>query len=90
MHLFGKIHDQLNDNGIFVLEYQDAKSYNKSKRMTETTKENFKTIQLKPDDFLTLLRDEIGFRLINTIEPPNTSSKGFDRPIHILQKVELQ
>lgn len=83
--MFSKVYDQLKDGGLFILEFQELKSYAKSKRMTETTKQNYKNMQLKPDFFIDVLK-ELGFQLVNTVQPMMASSQGFERPIYILQK----
>lgn len=58
---FRKIHTVLRPGGVLLLEPQGWENYAKAKKLTPTLSETYKTLQLRPSEFPTLLRD-IGFK----------------------------
>jgi len=85
--MFKRIYLQLNNNGMLILEPQPIWSYKRKKALTETTLKNYNSIKFKPDQFKDyLLSSEVGFKSCETIDPPNHTSKGFQRPIYIFHK----
>ncbi|XP_022145083.1 probable RNA methyltransferase At5g51130 isoform X2 [Momordica charantia] len=86
--LFSKIWRLLRPGGMFVLEPQPWKSYETNYTVSETTKNNFRTIKLHPEDFQDILLDKIGFRTVEDLTPGLSESNagGFNRPIFVFQK----
>ncbi|XP_038878262.1 probable RNA methyltransferase At5g51130 isoform X2 [Benincasa hispida] len=86
--LFSKIWKLLNLGGILVLEPQPWKSYETNYSVSETTKMNFKTIKIRPEEFQEILLDKIGFRTVEalTLGLSDSNSGGFNRPILVFQK----
>lgn len=89
-NLFNKINRNLKVKGYFILEIQDAKSYSKARKQhgKEETKYTLKDLELKPDMFVNYLTEHCGFELVETLKPSSTT-KGFDRPIHIFRKTDM-
>ncbi|ESO06888.1 hypothetical protein HELRODRAFT_110926 [Helobdella robusta] len=83
---FKKMYKQLRVSGLLVLEAQEWSSYKKKKKLSDTIYQNYLSIQFKPDQFLDYLTNNIGFQLIDTLLPKHVQSKGFQRPIWIMQK----
>ncbi|CAH8382302.1 unnamed protein product [Eruca vesicaria subsp. sativa] len=87
INLFSKIWRLLNPGGIFVMEPQPWKSYEKNRRVSETTAMNYRTIVLRPEHFQDILLDKIGFRTVEDLTSSlSGASKGFDRQILAFQK----
>ncbi|CAF2138218.1 BnaA02g11410D [Brassica napus] len=85
--LFSKIWRLLNPGGIFVMEPQPWKSYEKNRRVSETTAMHHRTIVLRPEHFQEILLDKIGFRTVEDLTSSLSGvSKGFDRQILAFQK----
>uniref|UniRef100_A0A0A0LTI9 RNA methyltransferase n=1 Tax=Cucumis sativus TaxID=3659 RepID=A0A0A0LTI9_CUCSA len=86
--LFSKIWKLLNPGGILVLEPQPWKSYEANYSVSETTKMNFRTIKILPEDFQEILLDKIGFRTVEALNIglADGNSGGFNRPILVFQK----
>ncbi|KAF8052950.1 hypothetical protein N665_1483s0002 [Sinapis alba] len=85
--LFSKIWRLLNPGGIFVMEPQPWKSYEKNRRVSETTAMNYRTIVLRPEHFQNILLDKIGFRTVEDLTSSLSGvNKGFDRQILAFQK----
>jgi len=81
--LFLKAYDQLESEGIFILENQLWKSYRKKKNESERTKKNYVEIELRPHCFKSYL-EKIGFvHLISLMPEENEIKEGFDRPIMV-------
>jgi 7SK snRNA methylphosphate capping enzyme len=53
--------------GRFVFEAQPWSSYAKAARMSDTLKESYSTIKLRPDDFERILLKEIGFESLEKL-----------------------
>ncbi|KAL0730916.1 hypothetical protein Bca4012_027010 [Brassica carinata] len=85
--LFSKIWRLLNPGGIFVMEPQPWKSYEKNRRVSETTAMHHRTIVLRPEHFQEILLDKIGFRTVEDLTSSLSGvSKGFDRQILAFKK----
>ncbi|CAN7115190.1 probable RNA methyltransferase At5g51130 [Brassica rapa] len=85
--LFSKIWRLLNPGGIFVMEPQPWKSYEKNRRVSETTAVNYRNIVLRPEHFQNILLDKIGFRTVEDLTSSLSGvSKGFDRQVLAFQK----
>lgn len=85
--LFSKIWRLLHPGGILVLEPQPWQSYEKNRRVSETTAMNYRTIMFRPESFREILLDKIGFRRAEDITDGLSGSKaGFDRPIFVYHK----
>ncbi|KAF8109234.1 hypothetical protein N665_0100s0023 [Sinapis alba] len=73
--------------GIFVMEPQTWKSYEKNRRVSETTAMNHRTIVLRPEHFQEILLDKIGFSTVEDLTLSLSGArKGFDRQILAFQK----
>ncbi|KAG6860133.1 hypothetical protein C0995_015368 [Termitomyces sp. Mi166 len=57
---FRRVYDVLKPGGMFVLEPQGWETYAKAKRMNERLKKNAKQLEIRPDDFGSIL-GTIGF-----------------------------
>lgn len=86
MKLFWNIWELLKCNGLLIIEYQPWLSYVKNRNTSTQTKEIFPTIQIKPENFESLLVNEIGFEIVENRGTPLEEAKGFNRPILILRK----
>lgn len=90
MDLFKKVYRMLEPGGKFILEPQPWDSYKKKKNITETIKENFKSLEIKPTQFTEiLLGEEVGFLSYEqlTVDYPEDYPKGFaKRPILVFHK----
>lgn len=90
--MFKRIFQQLNPNGVLVLEAQDFSTYRKRSKLSEEILQNYKSVQLKPDKFESyLLSDEIGFAESWCIADKNIlmksgQTKGFLRPLQVFIK----
>ncbi|XVE98126.1 hypothetical protein REPUB_Repub03eG0078500 [Reevesia pubescens] len=85
--LFTKIWRLLHPGGIFVLEPQPWESYEKNRRVSETTASNYHSIMFRPDRFQEILLDKIGFRKVEDITSELSGTRaGFDRPIFAFYK----
>ncbi|KAJ4910008.1 putative RNA methyltransferase [Raphanus sativus] len=85
--LFSKIWRLLNPGGIFIMEPQPWKSYEKNRRVSETTAMHHRTIVLRPEHFQEILLDKIGFRTVEDLTSSLSGvSKGFDRQILAFKK----
>ncbi|KAK3210662.1 hypothetical protein Dsin_015368 [Dipteronia sinensis] len=85
---FANIWKLLRPGGTFVLEPQPWKSYEKNRRVSETTAINYSNIMFHPDQFQEILLDKIGFRRVEDISSGclSGSKTGFDRPIFAFHK----
>ena len=52
---------------------------------SQVTDANFKSIKLRPDSFQRDLQHNLGFKLLQILQP-TADSKGFERPIFIFEK----
>ncbi|XP_028654058.1 7SK snRNA methylphosphate capping enzyme [Erpetoichthys calabaricus] len=85
--LFRRIYLHLNPGGVLILEPQPWSSYGKRKKITENINKNYYNIHFKPDQFTAyLISPEVGFSSYELIGTPQSSSKGFQRPIYLFHK----
>lgn len=90
--LFKRIFKQLKQNGILILEAQPFNGYKKRSKISTEILQNYKSIELKPEQFEKyLLRDEGGFseswcmadcEVLKRTDLP----KGFHRPLQVFIK----
>lgn len=85
--VFKRIFKQLRAGGRFILEPQPLSSYHKF--CTAEHRENFRKMQLKPDDYPDYLTKEVGFRSCKLLAVAKHGEKGFQRPIYLLKKPNL-
>ena len=90
MKLFRLMHKLVICGGIVIFEYQPWKSYERNKNSSETTREIFPQIRLRPEQFEEILVNEIGFKIVERCGAPLEEAKGFKRPILIMSKTEDQ
>lgn len=92
--MFKRIFKQLHPNGILILEAQPFSNYKKRSKLTAEILKNYKSIQLKPEQFEAyLLSDEIGFSESwcisdNEILKQSNLPKGFHRMLQVFVKRE--
>ncbi|KAL6558427.1 hypothetical protein OROMI_018777 [Orobanche minor] len=80
--LFWRVWKLLQPGGIFILEPQPWSSYCNNRKVSEIATTNYKSIQIRPEDFQDILLDKIGFRRVENITTCLSGTKsGFDRPI---------
>ncbi|XVF49138.1 hypothetical protein PTKIN_Ptkin03bG0244200 [Pterospermum kingtungense] len=85
--LFAKIWRLLHPGGIFVLEPQPWESYEKNRKVSETTANNYRDIAYRPERFREILLDKIGFRKVEDLTSGLSGTRtGFDRPIFAFYK----
>ncbi|XVE70466.1 hypothetical protein DITRI_Ditri10aG0074600 [Diplodiscus trichospermus] len=85
--LFSKIWRLLQPGGIFVLEPQPWESYEKNRRVSETTASNYRSIMFRPERFQEILLYKIGFRKVEDVTSELSGTRtGFDRPIFAFYK----
>ncbi|CAB1333005.1 unnamed protein product, partial [Coregonus sp. 'balchen'] len=84
--LFHRVFRHLRPGGLFVLEPQPWITYGKRKKLTDSIFKNYHSIRLKPEQFSTYLTSEVGFSSYELIGTPNSSSRGFQRPIYLFHK----
>ena len=89
LQFFQNVFDLLAPGGIAILEYQPWKSYERNKNTSEITKRVFKTLSIKPEHFETILTESIGFSIIHRLGTPLQEAKGFNRPILVLSKPDI-
>ncbi|XP_058239715.1 7SK snRNA methylphosphate capping enzyme [Hemibagrus wyckioides] len=83
---FQRVYRHLRPGGLFILEPQPWNSYSKRKKLTEAIYKNYFSIQLKPEQFSSFLTSEVGFSSYELLGTPNSSTRGFQRPIYLFHK----
>ncbi|KAM4564281.1 7SK snRNA methylphosphate capping enzyme [Fundulus diaphanus] len=61
VRLFRRAYQSLSPGGVLILEPQPWSSYVHSKRASETTFRNFRTLRIRPEQFTSFLTDSVGF-----------------------------
>ncbi len=84
--LFRILHQLTAPGGRAIIEYQPWRSYVKNQKASATTMAVFQTLQIRPEDFETILTRDFGFRIEYRLGPPLAEAKGFNRPILVLVK----
>jgi 7SK snRNA methylphosphate capping enzyme len=75
--------------GLFILEPQPWRSYRaafRKQEMPEELKHVLPTLQIRPEQFARVLRQEVGFAHVEPLAPPAGSAEGFDRPLLLCRK----
>ncbi|KAK8592430.1 hypothetical protein V6N13_063008 [Hibiscus sabdariffa] len=84
---FSKIWRLLRPGGVFILEPQPWNSYEKNRKVSETTASNYHDIKYRPDFFREMLLDKIGFRRVEDLTSELSGTKaGFNRSIFAYYK----
>lgn len=92
VYLFLKAYSLLKPRGLFILEYQEWKSYQRKAHYTEAIAETFQGIRIHPEQFVSILQ-KIGMQLVSNrkvssnMELEHSETKGFNRPIAVFRKV---
>lgn len=81
VRLFKRAYRSLRPGGMFIMEAQPWSSYAHSKRNTETTFKNYKTIRLRPENYTSHLTSQIGFTSYRLL-----TQTGNLRPIYLFHK----
>ncbi|XP_069500989.1 7SK snRNA methylphosphate capping enzyme [Ambystoma mexicanum] len=85
--LFKRIYRHLRPGGIFLLEPQSWPSYGKRKNLTEAIYKNYCRIRFKPEQFTSyLVSPDVGFTRYELVGTPQSTTKGFQRPIYLFHK----
>ena len=92
MTMFRKCFALLEPGGRLILEPQPWSSYKKKFGVTETTKEHYKTIKLRPPQFSELLLNEIGFERMDELPVVYSSERPLgsftERPLLVFTKAK--
>ncbi|KAG7256389.1 hypothetical protein CRUP_002040 [Coryphaenoides rupestris] len=81
VRLFKRAYQSLSPGGIFILEPQPWSSYSHSKRTTETTYQNYRTLRLRPEDYSGHLTQTTGFTSYRLL-----THSGVQRPVYVFHK----
>ncbi|XP_029985474.1 7SK snRNA methylphosphate capping enzyme-like isoform X1 [Sphaeramia orbicularis] len=81
VRLFKRAYQSLSSGGLFILEPQPWSSYGRSKRMSELTLVNSRSVRLKPEQFTSLLTEGVGFTSYRLL-----THTGNQRPIYLFHK----
>ncbi|KAI9118988.1 hypothetical protein K1719_009663 [Acacia pycnantha] len=85
--LFAKTWKMLRPGGVFVLEPQPWKSYENSRRVSESTAINYHNMMFGPEKFQEILLDKVGFRTVEDVTSELSGTKtGFNRPVLVFKK----
>ncbi|XP_068443299.1 7SK snRNA methylphosphate capping enzyme-like [Clinocottus analis] len=79
--LFRRAYQSLSSGGLFMLEPQPWSSYCHSKRASEATDRNFRSLRLRPEHFTCYLTDNVGFTSYRLL-----THTGNQRPIYLFHK----
>lgn len=75
------------NGGRLILEAQPFTNYGRRKKLSQRIKDNYQSIQLKPEQFESfLLSDEIGFATCEYTGVTSHAHSGFQRPIQVFRK----
>ncbi|XP_026178218.1 7SK snRNA methylphosphate capping enzyme-like isoform X2 [Mastacembelus armatus] len=85
VRLFRRAYQSLSPGGLFLLEPQPWSSYSHSKRASETTHRNYRTLRLRPEQFTSYLTDSVGFTSYRLL-----THTGNQRPIYLFHKGPAQ
>jgi hypothetical protein len=86
LDFFHRLFHLLRVNGRLVLEFQPWKSYINNKGVNEKIKANFSSILIRPEQFESILVQQVGFVLEANLGPDLEQAKGFQRPIFVLRR----
>ncbi|KAF3698411.1 7SK snRNA methylphosphate capping enzyme [Channa argus] len=85
VRLFKRAYQSLSPGGLFILEPQPWSRYSHSKRASETTYRNYRSLKLRPEQFTSYLTDSIGFTSYRLL-----THTGNQRPIYLFHKGSAQ
>lgn len=85
--LFMNVYNQLEENGYFIFQFQNWKSYKKRRNLSKYIHKTYSEIKLKPEKFEDYLITTFNFKLVKKVSLPNNSKKMYDRPLYFFQKV---
>lgn len=85
---FKRVFRQLRPGGRFLFEPQPLSSYHKF--CAPEHRENFRQMQLKPDEFPDYLTREVGFASCRILGVGNHGAKNFQRPLYLLRKAKTE
>ncbi|KJE93699.1 mepce protein [Capsaspora owczarzaki ATCC 30864] len=83
--LFARICTWLRPQGVLILEPQPWKSYHKASKTSDAAKNHYQTIQLRPEDFPSLL-EQAGFTVTVLAQPDSPAGQGFARTLYSCRK----
>ncbi|CAL8241152.1 unnamed protein product [Merluccius merluccius] len=81
VRLFKRAYQSLSPGGMFILEPQPWSSYSHSKKTTETTYQNYRTLRLRPEDYSCHLTETTGFTSYRLL-----THSGVQRPVYVFHK----
>ncbi|XP_062271228.1 7SK snRNA methylphosphate capping enzyme-like [Scomber scombrus] len=81
VRLFKRAYQSLSPGGLLILEPQPWSRYSHSKRASETTYRNYRSVRLRPEQFTCYLTDSVGFTSYRLI-----TDTGNQRPIYLFHK----
>ncbi|XP_071315539.1 7SK snRNA methylphosphate capping enzyme isoform X2 [Trachinotus anak] len=85
VRLFKRAYQSLSPGGLFILEPQPWSSYSHSKRASETTYRNYRSVRMRPEQFTSYLTDSVGFTSYRLLK-----HTGNQRPIYLFHKGPAQ
>ncbi|XP_022625780.1 7SK snRNA methylphosphate capping enzyme-like [Seriola dumerili] len=85
VRLFKRAYQSLSPGGLFILEPQLWSSYSHSKRASETTYRNYRSVRMRPELFTSYLTDSVGFTCYRL-----HTHTGNQRPIYLFHKGPAQ
>lgn len=97
-YFFKKISELLSPGGRFILEPQSWKSYKSAaSKMRRSMGEKsqipeyayffrLQDLQIRPEEFCSILPLEFGLKFIRRLDPPSQTAEGFDRHMYMFQK----
>ncbi|KAM8900333.1 7SK snRNA methylphosphate capping enzyme [Spinachia spinachia] len=83
--LFRRAYQSLSPGGLFMLQPQPWSSYSHSKKASEATDLNFRSLRLRPEQFTCYLTDSVGFTSYRLL-----THSGNQRPIYLFRKGPAQ
>ncbi|KAH8264204.1 hypothetical protein KR038_004503 [Drosophila bunnanda] len=84
---FRRMYHQLRPCGKLILEPQSFDGYKRRKKLSEQIRENYNSIQFRPEQFTEyLLGPDVGFANMELMGTPDHCEAGFKRPIQIFTK----
>ncbi|CAL8384668.1 unnamed protein product [Arctogadus glacialis] len=81
VRLFKRAYQSLAPGGMFILESQPWSSYSHSKKASETTYQNYRTLRLRPEDYSCHLTQSTGFTSYRLL-----TESGDQRPLYVFHK----
>lgn len=85
VRLFRRAYQSLSPGGLLILEPQPWSRYIHSKRSSETTYRNYRSVRLRPEQFTCYLTDSVGFTSYRLI-----THTGNQRPVYLFHKGSAQ